>query len=68
MYIGIFVAHVDDRGADLDALGPGAACRQQWKWRAELAREVMDAEIGTVGAELLSGDRELDRLQERIGP
>jgi hypothetical protein len=28
----------------------------------------MDAEIGTVGAELLSGDRELDRLQERIGP
>jgi len=28
---------------------------------------VMNAEIGTVGAERLSGDRKLDRLQKRIG-
>ena len=44
-------------------LGPRADGRQQRKRRAELAGEVMDAEIGAVGAELLGRDRELDRLQ-----
>ena len=36
------------------------------KRRAELAGEVMDAEIGPVGAELLGGDGKLDRLQKRV--
>ena len=63
----VLVAHVDDRGADLDALGPRAAGREQRERRAELAGEVMHAEIGAVGAELLGGDGELDRLQQRVG-
>ena len=46
----VLVAHVDDRGADLDALGARAAGGEQRERRAELAGEVMDAEIGAVGA------------------
>ncbi len=63
----VLVAHVDDRGADLDALGPRADRGEERKGRAELAGIVMDAEERAVGAELLGGDRELDRLQERVG-
>ncbi len=63
----VLVAHVDDRGADLDRLGLRAARRQQRERRAELAREVMHPEIGAVGAELLGRDREVDRLQQRVG-
>ena len=63
----VLVAHVDDRGADLDALGARAAGGEQRERRAELAGEVMDAEIGPVGAELLGGDGELDRLQQGVG-
>ncbi len=63
----VLVAHVDDRGADLDPLGPRADGRQQRERRAELAGEVMHAEVGAVRAELLGGDRELDRLQQRVG-
>ena len=63
----VLVAHVDDRGADLDALGLRAAGREQRERRAELAGEVMHAEIGPVRAELLGRDGELDRLQQRVG-
>ena len=63
----VLVAHVDDRRADLDALGPRAARRQQRERRAELAGEVMHAEIGAVRAELLGRDGEVDRLQQRVG-
>ena len=52
----VLVAHVDDRGADLDALGPGADRGEERKGRAELPGEMMHAEIGAVGAELLGGD------------
>ena len=48
-------------------LGLRAAGRQQRKRRAELAREMMHPEIGPVRAELLGRDREVDRLQERVG-
>src|SRR6185312_3045830 len=48
--------------------GPGAAGREQRERRAELAGEMMHAEKGAVGAELLGGDRELDRLQQRVRP
>src|SRR5262249_61753198 len=64
--VSVFVAHVDYRGADLDALGLGAAGREQRERRAELAGEMMDSEIGAVGAELLGRNRELDRLQQRV--
>ena len=63
----VLVAHVDDRGADLDALGLGAARRQQRERRAELAGEMMHAEIGPVRAQLLGRDGELNRLQQGVG-
>ena len=63
----VLVAHVDDGGADLDPLGPRADRRQQRERRAELAGEVVDAEVRAVGAELLGRDGELDRLQQRVG-
>src|SRR5580658_2256941 len=47
----VLVAHVDDRGADLNALGARADRGEQREGRAELARIVMDAEISAVGAE-----------------
>ena len=34
--------------------------------RGELPREVVDAEVGAVRAELLGRDRQLDRLQQRV--
>ena len=40
--------------------------RQQRKRRGELAGEMMHAEIGAVGAELLRRDREVDRLQQGV--
>ena len=63
----VLVAHVDDGGADLDALRPRADRRQEREGRSELAGEMMDAEIGAVRAEVLGGDGEVDRLQERVG-
>ncbi len=63
----VLVAHVDDGGADLDPLSPRADGRQQRERRGELAREMVDAEVRAVGAQLLRRDRELDRLQQRIG-
>ena len=63
----VLVAHVDDGGAELDFLGARAARRQQRKRRAELAGEMVDAKISPVGAQFLGRDRELDRLQQRVG-
>jgi hypothetical protein len=63
----VLVAHVDDRRADLDALGLRADGRQQRKRRGELAGEVMDAEVGAIRAQLLGSDGKVDGLQERIG-
>ena len=62
----VLVAHVDDRRADFDAAGFRTDSSQQWKWRGELAGEVMDPEIGPVCSELFGRDGELDGLQERI--
>ena len=63
----VLVAHVDDRRADLDAAGLRADRRQQREGRAELAGEMMHAEIGAVGAQFLGGDGQVDRLQQRVG-
>ena len=63
----VLVAHVDHRRADLDAAGPRADRRQQRERRAELAGEVMHAEIRPVRAQLLGSDGEVDGLQERVG-
>ena len=40
---------------------------EQRERRAELLREVVHAEVGAVGAELLGRDRQVDRLQQRVG-
>ncbi len=63
----VLVAHVDDGGADLDALGARAHRREQREGRAELAREVVDAEIGAIGPDFFRRHGEIDRLQQRIG-
>ena len=41
--------------------------RQQRERRGELAGEMMHAEIGAVGAELLGRDGQVDGLQQRVG-
>jgi len=63
----VFVPHVDDRGNDLDGLGPRAHRGEERERRAELAGVVMDAEERPVGAEFFRHDRKLHRLQQRIG-
>ena len=62
----VLVAHVDDGRADLDALRPGADRREQRERRRELLGEVVDAEVGAVGAEVLDRLGQLDRLDERV--
>ena len=63
----VLVAHVDDGRADLDCARPRADRRKQRKRRAELAREMVHAEVRAVGAQFLGGDGELDRLEQRVG-
>ena len=63
----VLVAHVDDGRADLDRARPRADGREQRERRAELAREMVHAEVRAVGAQLLGGDGELDRLEQRVG-
>ncbi len=62
----VLVTHVDDAGAELDAarLRPGGG--QKRERRGELAREMMDAEIGAVRAQLLGRHGKVDRLQQRV--
>ena len=62
----VFVAHVDDGGADFDATGLRADRRQQREGRGELTREVMDAEVSSVGAEFLGRHCKVDGLEEGI--
>ena len=63
---GVLIAHVDHAGADLNAASPCADGRQQREGRGELLGEVMDAEVGAIGAELLGRDRKVDGLQEHV--
>ncbi len=62
----VLVAHVDDGGPDLDALGASADGRKERERRCELLGKVVDAEVGTVGAQVLGRLGELDRLDERV--
>src|SRR5690242_3039562 len=62
----ILVPHVDDGRADLDAARPGADRREKRERRRKLLREVMDAKVRTVCAELLRRDGQLDRLLQHI--
>src|SRR5204863_3878161 len=59
---------VDDGGADLDPLRPGTDRCQQRERRSQLLGEVMDPEVGAVGAQLLDRLGELDGLHERVRP
>ena len=62
----VLVAHVDDRRADLDPAGARADRRQQRERGSQLPREVVHPEISPVGAQLLGGHSQVDRLQQRI--
>ena len=62
----VLVAHVDHAGADLDPARLDADRGEQRERRGELAREVVDADERAVDPDLLGGDRELDRLAERV--
>jgi hypothetical protein len=44
----------------------GADRREQREGRAELAREMMDPEIGAVRAQFLGRDRQVDRLEQHV--
>ena len=62
----ILIAHVDDRSAELDLLRARANGGEERERRAELACEVVYAEVCAVCAECFGGHGEIDRLQERI--
>jgi hypothetical protein len=62
----VFVAHVDDAGADLDVLGLCADGGQQRKRRGELAGIVVDTEIGAVGPQFLCRHGKVDRLHQHV--
>src|SRR4051812_1343807 len=62
----VLVAHVDDGGADLDALRASADRCQKREGRRELLSEVVYAEVGAVGAEVLDRLGQLDRLDQRV--
>ena len=62
----VLVPHVDDAGADLDPARLRADRRQQRERRRQLAGEVVHAEVGAVGSDLLCGDREVDGLQQDV--
>ena len=64
---GVLVAHVDDAGADLDGLRARGNGGEEWHGRGRLRGEVMDAEEGAVDADLVGGDRQVDRLVEGLG-
>ena len=66
--IGVLVAHVDHGGADLDSARSRADGRQERKWRRQLTREVVHAEIGAVCAKLLGGHGKVYRLKEASDP
>src|SRR5690606_15566269 len=63
----VLVPHVDDARADLDPAGPRADGGQQRERAGELPGEVVHAEVGAVGPELLRGHGQLDRLQQGVG-
>ena len=62
----VLVAHINHGGADLYAAGLGADRSQKRERRAELASEVMHAEIRSVRAKFFGSDSQVDGLQERI--
>ena len=62
----VLVAHVDHAGADLDPARLDADRREERERRGELAGEVVDADERPVDPDLLGGDRELDRLAQRV--
>ncbi|KAF0115413.1 MAG: hypothetical protein FD150_1081 [Rhodobacteraceae bacterium] len=62
----IFIAHVDDAGADLDSLGPGANGSEEREGRAKLVGEMVDAKVGAVGTKVFCGFSQLDGLRQHI--
>ena len=65
---GVLVTHIDHRRAELDRGGLCTGGRQQREGGAKLAGKMMHPEISTVGAQRLGGNREIDGLQQGVGP
>ncbi len=62
----VLVAHVNDRGADLDPASAGGDRRQQRERGGQLALEVMHADERAVHADLLGGLGQLNGLEQRV--
>src|SRR6185437_5349410 len=62
----ILVPHVDDGGADLDAVGRRADGGKQREGRRELLGKVMDAKVGAVRPELFRGLGQFYRLLKNV--
>ena len=63
----VLIPHVDHCGANFNLLRLSTDGREQRKWRCQLSREVMNAEVGSVHPQALGLHSEIDGLQERIG-
>ena len=62
----VLVAHIDHAGPDLDPAGPGTNGGEQRERRGKLIGEVVHSEVRPVRTQLLSGDGEVDGLQQGI--
>jgi hypothetical protein len=62
----IFVSHVDHGCSDFDPARSASDRREQREGGGELPRKVMHAKVCAVSAQLLRGDREVDRLLQNI--
>ncbi len=63
----VLVAHVDDARSDLDPGRPRTDRGQERERGCQLPCEVVHAKVRAIRAELFDGDRQLDRLQQRVG-
>src|SRR5690625_6370893 len=57
------LTHIDYAGGNVDALSFGTDRRQQGERRSQLPREVMDAEVSTIGPKLFGRLGKFDALQ-----
>ena len=62
----VFIAQVDNAGADLDPLGPGGDGGHQRHRGGLLPGKMVDAKIGAVHAQFLGADTDIDRLSDHV--
>lgn len=62
----VLITHVDDSCPDLNSARLRARRRKEREGGGELARKVMNAEIGAICTEFLGGNGKIDGLQQRV--